>query len=309
MPAKKSKAKRSVMRSLLISGFILALFGFSAWQFASQPRDGGGQPGFMRSLIDSLHDIMRPKPAGEVAPAAAVHVTQGAPAPALPEAKPVAQRPVAAMPKEAVAESKPSANPMASAKLEPAAPAAPPEASSDAARKAIDAVRAARNNEERTAAVAELQTAAQGGDAEAQFTLGRVYETGRGVKTDLSAARDWYTRAAGQGHVAAAFNLGMLEAQAGTREGYGHAARWFDQAARKGLADAQFNLGMLYAQGLGIGRDPVEAFAWFSAAAAQGDAGAAAERDRIGQALDEQARARGEALARERSPASKTDRG
>jgi localization factor PodJL len=317
-PGPRAKRRRNWTRPVLISVLIIVVVGF-AWQIANMAGPVvPGRPSFVRSLIESLHDAMKPKPASE-APQKSVHVAQGAPAPALPKGESVPARTVAAAPPAAPApasrESKSPANPLTTAKLEPpAAPAltepAPPTPGREAALKAIQAVREARSAEEREAAAKLLMKEADTGNPEAEFTLGRIYETGRGVPANLATAREWYLKAANQGHVAAAFNLGMIEAQSGTRDGYGHAARWFDQAARKGLADAQYNLGMLYAQGLGIGRDPVEAFAWFSAAAAQGDAGAAAERDRIGQALDEAARARGEALARERSSApAATDHG
>lgn len=307
-PKRKARARSGWARPVLISVFVLAAVGFSAWQLSQRPaQDEDGRPSFFRSLVDSFNDMMKSKPAGEAPGQKAVHVTQGAPAPALPEAESVPSRQVVSVPESPAPKTTAPDNPLSTAKLDEAPKSS--GGSPAAAAKAIEAVRAAHTAQERAEAVTLLTKAAEGGNPDAQFTLGRVYETGRGVKTNLSTARDWYLKAADQGHVAAAFNLGMIEAQSGTREGYGHAARWFDQAARRGLADAQFNLGMLYAQGLGIGRDPVEAYAWFSAAAAQGDAGAAAERDRIGQALDESARARGEALARERNMTADTSRG
>jgi localization factor PodJL len=294
------KAKRQLSRPLLISALILLIIAFSAWQISKLGgQDGSGRPGFIRSVIESLHETTPPKPENTAPAPKSGSLSRGAPAPILPSATPVPERPVAAVPTAPAPDAKNTPNPLATAKLEPA------PAKDDAARKAIDAVRDARSAEEKESAAAQLTTAAEAGDSAAQFTLGRLYETGRGVKINLTTAHDWYQKAADQGHIAAAFNLGMLEAQGGTREGYDHAARWFDLAARQGLADAQFNLGMLYAQGLGVDRDPVEAFAWFSAAAAQGDAGAAAERDRISQGLDDAARARGEALAHQRGTPAK----
>jgi localization factor PodJL len=326
-PLKKRKSWRG---ALLLSVLALIVMGASAlYLIKISPSDTPGRPSFFRSVIDELGGKLSPaKPQGE----APVHVTQGAPAPALPAPVSVPSRSVAPLPQskpkppaaapsiastpQAPAIEAPARDTLAMAKPDtglPGAPsplapsAAPPAGDVALSEQAITAMRSAQSDAERQSALQLLTKAAQTGNADAEFTLGRVYETGRGVKADLSAARHWYGEAAGQGHAAAAFNLGMLEAQSGTRDGYGHAARWFDQAARRGLMDAQFNLGMLYAQGLGIGRDPVEAFAWFSAAAAQGDAGAAAERDRIGQSLDDQARARGEALARERMAQGKPE--
>jgi localization factor PodJL len=297
---------------------VLLLAGASAFYIIKiSPSDMAGRPSFLRSLLDEMsgHAPPAPKPQDQAAKQAPVHVAQGAPAPQLPEARSVPSRPIARAPAPAtptpVPKPQSTAPPETLALNKPDASPPPPPASpgGDVAMsdQAIAAMRNAQTDQDRASALQLLTKAAETGNADAAFTLGRVYETGRGVKADLTAARRWYGAAASQGHSAAAFNLGMLEAQSGTREGYGHAARWFDQAARHGLMDAQFNLGMLYAQGLGISRDPVEAFAWFSAAAAQGDAGAAAERDRIGQSLDDTARARGEALARERTAQSKPE--
>ena len=46
------------------------------------------------------------------------------------------------------------------------------------------------------------------------------------------------------------------------------------------MAQAQFNLGLLYENGLGVQKDAVQAFRWYSAAQAGGDpaAGQALER-------------------------------
>ena len=48
------------------------------------------------------------------------------------------------------------------------------------------------------------------------------------------------------------------------------AARWFRAAAEQGDPVGQLNLGDLYSRGLGVERDLVEAYVWFSRAAAQG---------------------------------------
>lgn len=43
------------------------------------------------------------------------------------------------------------------------------------------------------------------------------------------------------------------------------------KAAEQGMAEAQHNLGLMYARGEGIPENRVQAYAWFSIAAAQGD--------------------------------------
>jgi len=47
---------------------------------------------------------------------------------------------------------------------------------------------------------------AKKGNAEAQFKVGEMYETGFGVKEDKTEAMNWITKAANQGHETASFN-------------------------------------------------------------------------------------------------------
>jgi len=51
---------------------------------------------------------------------------------------------------------------------------------------------------------------AKNGDADAQYNLGSVYETGFGVKADPIKAVDWYTKAADQEHPMAQLKLGIM---------------------------------------------------------------------------------------------------
>ncbi|HKY81329.1 MAG TPA: hypothetical protein VJM09_07625, partial [Sphingobium sp.] len=55
--------------------------------------------------------------------------------------------------------------------------------------------------------IAEWRPLAQAGDPDAQFNMGQAYKLGRGVTADMSAALDWYRKAAAQGHVRAEDNL------------------------------------------------------------------------------------------------------
>jgi hypothetical protein len=60
------------------------------------------------------------------------------------------------------------------------------------------------------AALAQLQAAAQSGDANAQFWLGIMYEHGQGVPQDYAQAISWYRKAAEQGYALAQNNLGSM---------------------------------------------------------------------------------------------------
>ena len=105
----------------------------------------------------------------------------------------------------------------------------------------------------------------------AQFNLGLMYLTGRGVQQDYSAAALWFRKAAEQGYALAQSNLGTLY-----RDGQGvaqddtEAVMWFRKAADQGDAVAEFLLGNQYAFGKGVPQDYSEAMIWFRKAAEQG---------------------------------------
>ena len=118
--------------------------------------------------------------------------------------------------------------------------------------------------------IGSLQTAAEQGDANAQFNLGLRYDDGDGVpENDRKAAR-WYRMAAEQGHAAAQFTLGaMYSGGRDVPENDQEAVKWYRMAAEQGHAAAQFDLGVMYANGEGVPKDYVKAYAWSNLAAAQ----------------------------------------
>lgn len=137
--------------------------------------------------------------------------------------------------------------------------------------------------------VPALEKRAEVGDAEAQFTLGNLYENGNGVAKDITKAVAWYEKAATtknsnyfdqfdeqpqineRPQVKAQFRLGVIyDAGAGVSQDRSKAAMWYEKAAEQGVAEAQFNLGMLYANGEGIPKDIKKAATWFEKAANQG---------------------------------------
>ena len=62
--------------------------------------------------------------------------------------------------------------------------------------------------------------------------------------------------------------------QAFRKGDYQTAYREWKAAANQGQAEAQYNLGLLYLKGLGVAKDPAEAFRWLRLAADQGQANA-----------------------------------
>ena len=85
----------------------------------------------------------------------------------------------------------------------------------------------------------KLEKNAAQGDANAQFSLGAMYASGKGVPTDEAKA-----------------------------------VEWFEKAAAQGNANAQFFLGAMYANGKGVAKDDAKAVEWWEKAAAQGNANA-----------------------------------
>jgi TPR repeat protein len=144
---------------------------------------------------------------------------------------------------------------------------------------------------------------AEKGDADAQFNLAQSYRLGRGVKTNLSAAKTWFERAARQGHVDAQTTLGLLLFQNGDQA---QGVKWLKPAAEKGEARAQLVYGTALVNGDGVTQDPALGYAMVRRAAAQGLPAAKetlAQLDSLVPAAD---RKKGAALAQaSRAPAPK----
>ena len=96
-----------------------------------------------------------------------------------------------------------------------------------------DAASAHERGDDATA-VQLLRPLAEEGNAFAQFALGFIYDTAKGISQDDVEAAKWYRKAADQG-----------------------------------VAGAQYNLGAMYADGHGVSLDYVEAYKWLSVAASR----------------------------------------
>ncbi len=71
-------------------------------------------------------------------------------------------------------------------------------------------------------------------DADAQYSLASLYDTGLGVPQDYAAAASWLRKAADQGHATAQYNLGvMYENGRGVPQDYVQAHKWFNLAASR----------------------------------------------------------------------------
>jgi TPR repeat protein len=116
-------------------------------------------------------------------------------------------------------------------------------------------------------AVAEWREPAGQGDADAQFNLGQAYRLGRGVEQNTRQAEVYYAKAAAQGHLKAADNLGLLLFQNGRRE---DAMPYILDAAGRGDPRAQYLLGIAHFNGDLVERDWVRAYALLTLANAAG---------------------------------------
>jgi uncharacterized protein len=118
-----------------------------------------------------------------------------------------------------------------------------------------------------------FRSLAQNGVVRAQAFMGLMFESEQGVKRDFEAARAWYQKAADQGDLMAINNLANLfeEGTSATPQDYRKALELYRTAALNGYAPSQLKLGGIYANGRGGARDLVEAYAWFTLAARQGN--------------------------------------
>lgn len=121
--------------------------------------------------------------------------------------------------------------------------------------------------------LSELTIAAEEGDAEAQFELGRAYDGGDGVIADIQTALTWYRRAANQSHADAMYYIALTYDYADrVDEDNAAAASWYRRAAELGHAESQAQLGLMYELGEGVAADINAARIWYEAAAENGDA-------------------------------------
>lgn len=113
--------------------------------------------------------------------------------------------------------------------------------------------------------------AAQSGDAEAQYSIGEMFEKGSGVPIDLGRAFIWYERAAKQNHQKGRFKLAYMYYRGeGTEPNPGKAFQLMEKLAKSGYARAQYYLGLMYETGIFIKRDINLATTWYQRAAVGG---------------------------------------
>ncbi len=113
-----------------------------------------------------------------------------------------------------------------------------------------------------------------GGSAAAQFALGLHCANAPRGERDYEQAAEWYFKAAGRNHALAQYNLGvMYGAGQGVPRDLAESESWFRKAAEQGDAGAQHRMGWLCEhasfKGIGAAESKIEAYKWYSLAAAQ----------------------------------------
>lgn len=127
-------------------------------------------------------------------------------------------------------------------------------------------------------AIVAFEQSAEDGVAIAQYNLGVLYFSGRGVQQDYREAYRWTRMAAEQGFANAQANLGTLYYNdLGVSEGIEsywpislflresrlrEAAHWYQAAAEQDHGQAQYFLATLYEAGSGVDRDLAKAYQW-----------------------------------------------
>ena len=109
-----------------------------------------------------------------------------------------------------------------------------------------------------------LITRAEAGDTEAQYRVGGAYDSGKGAPHDRAAAMKWYRMAAEGGNADAQNSLGSILQE---DRKYTDALSWYEKAAAQGHAQATNSVAYLYDLGLGVPQDRKRGFDLYSQAA------------------------------------------
>lgn len=97
---------------------------------------------------------------------------------------------------------------------------------------------------------------AEAGDLDSQYRVATLYRDGDGVEADELKAFEWFMKAAQQGHMRSQFMVGLrLDLGEVVEQDHEQAAYWYQQSADQGEATAKAYLGELYQFGKGVSQD------------------------------------------------------
>ena len=137
---------------------------------------------------------------------------------------------------------------------------------------------------------------AQKGNAEAQFKVGEMYESGRGVEKNMIEAKRWINKAAAQGNQAAGYKLLYYDLQKnGVTKDNKTKLGDLQDAARDGDGYAQYYVGLMHSRGVGLKKSSNSALDWLGKASLVGVTAAEAEIARVNEAKGARLRAKQDA--------------
>ncbi len=158
----------------------------------------------------------------------------------------------------------------------------------------------------RAEAMKWYRNAAEQGDAEAQCSLGWMYNNRESVQMrNYTEAEKWYRKAAEQGYAEAQIGLAIMYLNGlGVTPDYSEAMKWYRKAAEQGNIYGQIGLAARYAYGEGVPQDLVQAYMWYNLAAVNSPS-AGALRDALAKQMTPSQIEEAERLARELKPNGK----
>jgi hypothetical protein len=122
-----------------------------------------------------------------------------------------------------------------------------------------------------------IETQAEHGSADAQFSLGLKFANAKGPARDYAQAARWYLQAAEQSHALAQLNLGIMYAEGqGVPSDKAQSMVWFDRAAHLGDPAAQYRLGIIHHRAsldhspVNASESRIEAYKWLQLSDDQG---------------------------------------
>ena len=119
-------------------------------------------------------------------------------------------------------------------------------------------------------AITHFQTAAESGNAEAQYYLGYYYQHGVGLEKNKELSINWYEKSAKSGLPQAQNKMGMIY-YSGAEKDYELARKWFTLSAKQNYSQAQYMLGKIYSIGKGVEPDTLKAISWLKKSVKNGD--------------------------------------
>ncbi len=128
------------------------------------------------------------------------------------------------------------------------------------------------------------------GEKHALYYMGEAYLYGHGVKKNKRLAQKLLSQAMSFKDPRAHYQLGYMY-QKGVSTGhknYRKAFGWYAKSALMGYKDAHYKLAEFYARGLGVRRDKVKAYAWYTIADLHGSSAGNTKKEKLYKRLSNQ---------------------